>query len=65
MKPKEINREYIKKLVEDVFKNTKPLKSERFLKLMSYCRGIDGARDYGANMESLCDHPECVQCRNF
>ena len=64
MEQEEKNKDHIKEAIDYVFRDFKP-KKERFIKLVSYCKGIDGAREYGTNMEGLCDHPECNQCRSF
>ena len=39
----------------------------RKVKLMTYCKGVDGAKSYGGEIGgmNLCDHPECDNCRNF
>ena len=61
-----ITKDMIKEAVEYVFKESRPEPKERFIKIMSYCRGIDGPKNYGTSFEfNLCNDPECNSCRRF
>lgn len=60
-----LSEEKLREAIDYVFNQKRVEKQERQFKLMSYCKGIDGPKEYGTNMTGLCDHPECVQCRNF
>ena len=67
MKDNKVTREHIKKAAEYIFNgsDTSPPK-ERKIKFYSYCKGINGPRSYGTGLSlNLCDHPECVNCRNI
>lgn len=62
----EERKKYLKECVDYVFRNFEKSKpQERRIVAYSYCKGINGARDYGTNMKGLCGHPECDNCRRF
>lgn len=60
-----MDKKEIREAVEDVFKNIKPLETERKMKLVSYCKGVNGAKEYSGSFFNLCSHPECNNCRKF
>ena len=66
MKENMITLEHVKKAAEYVFKSFDDRSKQRVIKFYSYCRGIDGPKNYGTDATmDLCDHPECNNCRNL
>lgn len=64
----DFSREEIREAVEYIFNQPREIKlEERKIKLVSYCRGIDGPKSFSSEVGgmNLCSHPECHQCRNF
>lgn len=56
-----MNWKDLSNMAEDIF-NTPP-KKERVVKIAAYCRGRNGAHFYEPENLSLCNHPECNNCR--
>lgn len=61
---KEITKEDVERAVKLVSNQISEPK-ERFIVLKGYCKGINGAKNYGSIMDNLCGHPECYHCRAF
>lgn len=62
---KKPTKEEIREAVEYVFRNSKPPKTERQITFYSYCKGVNGIVRRGGVSMNLCEHPECVNCRNI
>lgn len=63
---KEERKKHIEEVVNYVFDGVEKNKpKERRIVAYSYCKGINGVRNYGTDMEGLCGHPECDNCRSF
>lgn len=60
-----MNKREVREAVEYVFQQESKKPERRFIKLVSYCKGNDGPRNYGTSMTGVCNDPECNNCRNF
>lgn len=58
-----INEDDLKRVCKEAL-NVKPVKNEKVVKFMHYCKGMGGPvlMETG-KLSSICDHPECSSCR--
>ena len=60
-----ITKEYIKEVVEYVFREPPKKVSERVVKFTTYCKGRNGPMCFSSEEWSPCNHPDCFTCRGM